>query len=143
MVRCYCAWCACCASAYTYNSFFHIRHMKVRLTKKMSNHQHLRTDWVEGETGDLPTIGECFVMFAKPLDPAADIRGIKTTPVISLEYLGNNTIMFKTANSIYALERLDESPSSDQTSILDLPVSFNDLVERFRHAMEDQVNSLD
>lgn len=76
--------------------------MKVRLTRLESSHRNLRTDSVEGDAPRLPKVGHRFSMAAAPLDPAADIRLIETSPVFELVPGG-----FKTMNSHYQLEVLE------------------------------------
>lgn len=71
------------------------------MTRLDSSHQNLRTDSVEGDAPRLPAIGRRFVMAAPPLDPAADIRLVETSPVMTVSNDG-----FTTLNSRYKLEVL-------------------------------------
>jgi len=80
---------------------------KVRLTKIKSNHNNIRTSTVEGVTYKLPEVGDTFTLFAEPLDPHFDLRGVYTTEVKLVERIGNE-FQFSTANSTYKLELLEE-----------------------------------
>jgi hypothetical protein len=79
--------------------------MKVKLTKLSSTHQNLRTDTIEGNADLLPEVGQCFAMTAEPLDPRASFRWVRTTPIQSIEAMGD-TYRFTTENSTYQLEVL-------------------------------------
>jgi hypothetical protein len=73
---------------------------RVLLSRVKSTHTRLRTDTVLGWTNALPAVGEPFVMSADPLDPAASMRLVTTTPVVALGAGGE----FSTENSTYRLE---------------------------------------
>lgn len=81
----------------------------VRLTKIESSHSALRTDTVEGEIEELPTLNNRFKMFVKPLE-AGMFRYITTSPVQKITRGGKdikwNVILFETLNSKYKLEAL-------------------------------------
>lgn len=90
--------------------------MKARLTRINSNHENLRTDWVDGQCQELPNVGSEFILIGQALDPTLRALGagrlihttevqevtvVKTTPPIK--------IRFKTVNSTYELEVQDET----------------------------------
>ena len=91
--------------------------MKAKLTKLKSNHTQLRTDVIEGMIPLLPKVGLSFSIYAKPLDEAADVRIVTTTPIEHLTEVsedlsgesGKRVWAFDTANSTYRLELLDET----------------------------------
>lgn len=78
--------------------------MKVTLHKLKSNHQHLRTDTVAGETQSLPTKGFPFVMYSEPLTEDGDIRVVTTTLVTEVVQERDGYLEFTTVNSTYGLE---------------------------------------
>ena len=76
------------------------------LTKIDSNHSNLRTNEVEGVTGNLPEVGKSFTLAGESLTEGADVRIISTTEIKSVD-IKYNTIVFKTKNSTYQLDILD------------------------------------
>jgi len=80
--------------------------VKVLLTKLFSSHENLRTRSVMGFSHDLPVVGEPFVLFSNPLDPAASIRVVRTTPVEKTLDPPNGSSEFWTANSHYRIDIL-------------------------------------
>ena len=78
--------------------------IKVKLTRITSNHNNLRTDSVEGETEQLPTPGEDFVLLGVGLEFGT--RMVRTTPVGEVMNLSEKEMEFKTKNSHYRLELL-------------------------------------
>lgn len=82
---------------------------KIKLTKLSSNHSYVRTTEVVGECEELPQINTVFIMTGPPLDPiAGDTRLIATTPIKSIKESIDNVIDFKTENSHYQVEIIDE-----------------------------------
>jgi hypothetical protein len=81
---------------------------KIRLTKLSSEHEHLRTDVVDGVIHKEPKLYESLEIYAKSLNPEAIERYIKTSPIIDIEYFDqvgiSNIIIFKTVYSKYKLE---------------------------------------
>ena len=77
----------------------------VKLTKIESNHDHLRTNEVEGVTNILPEVGKNFTLIGEPLTDGANVRIINTTEIKSVDK-EENTIIFKTLNSTYQLDIL-------------------------------------
>ena len=63
--------------------------MRVRLTR-MTGGSALRTDSVEGETDDMPTVGQPFFLSAPPLVEGR-IRLVNTTRVVALHDDGEFT----------------------------------------------------
>lgn len=81
--------------------------MKAKLTKVESTHNNLRTNEIVGRPLFIPEVGRSFIMWSEPLDKDMDIRQITTSVVKSVELIGDNLYEFKTMNSIYKLEILD------------------------------------
>ena len=80
--------------------------MKGKLIKLVSSHENLRTPIVFGDFERPPSIGERFEMTSDPLDPAAAMRWIQTSPVEYFwcaEIQKSKVVCFKTENSVYAL----------------------------------------
>jgi hypothetical protein len=75
---------------------------KVKMVKKESNHNNLRTNEIEGFSNKLPFVGENFILLSKGLEQG--VRVVRTTSVTELE--GNT---FKTLNSIYIFDVLEEN----------------------------------
>lgn len=73
--------------------------MKVTLRKVQSTHSNLRTDVIDGEAFRLPSVGECFCVYAAPLFGSGGFRYVMTSPVASLEE-GKG---FTTQNSTYEM----------------------------------------
>ncbi len=93
--------------------------MKIKLTK-VSRPEGLdgglRTPSVVGETDSLPTIGRCFEMTGKPLDPTASIRCVNTSKVMAMSSAfteqSNTIFTLKTqSGSVYTVEVTDPTPS--------------------------------
>ena len=80
--------------------------MKVQLKKLESTHENLRSDIVVGNASDLPEIDYGFVMCSRPLELSKDFRFVCTSPVRTIEKLGN-LIVFTTENSTYELTILE------------------------------------
>lgn len=85
--------------------------MKVKLYKVESTHNNVRTNETEGVAPAMPEVGKTFLLYAEPLTPGATVRYIHTTTIQSVEELSNKLIEFKTRNSTYRVEKLDESDS--------------------------------
>lgn len=68
----------------------------------------LRTKLVTGVAVALPVIGDEFEMFADPLDATEGQRFIETTPVRTIKKLSETNWVFKTRNTTYGLELLEE-----------------------------------
>jgi hypothetical protein len=84
--------------------------MRVRL-ERVKNGVALRTSEVLGEAGELPRVGEKFLMTAPPLDPTAgNMRMVLTSPVVAIfadyDAVEADSITFQTENSTYRLTRL-------------------------------------
>jgi len=83
--------------------------LKVKLKKIESTHNNLRTDNIEGKTTRIPEIGHPFQLFAESLTEGGDFRSVTTTKIQESEYKEDSrTFVFKTLNSLYELEVLDE-----------------------------------
>ena len=85
---------------------------RVLFKKIESTHNNVRTTETEGACPSLPEVGFSFRLFADPLTEGANLRMITTTKVAEMRALDDGEIVFKTANSTYAvtvLEDLDES----------------------------------
>lgn len=78
---------------------------KVRLTKIKSTHNILRTDVIEGESPWLPEVGKAVIVTGEGLE--FGYRVVHTTTIQSMEKI-DNVYRFKTRNSTYELEVLDE-----------------------------------
>lgn len=79
----------------------------VKLTKIESNHNNLRTDSIRGWCAELPVIGSSFAMMGPPL-ATGSVRLVRTSPVQTIEHT-DNRLRFRTENSTYELEVLDET----------------------------------
>lgn len=79
----------------------------ILLTKIESNHNNVRTKTMEGETRRLPQVARSFLIFAKGggLKIKGSDRMIHTTQVREIRLFDDFTIIFKTRNSTYKLER--------------------------------------
>lgn len=80
---------------------------KVVLRRIESVHDNLRTPEVTGTCSSLPTKNVDFIMVAPALTPGAAIRYVHTTPVTDVKLVAGK-FLFKTANSTYELELVDE-----------------------------------
>ena len=82
----------------------------VRLTRTTHNDTGLRTEIVEGFCVELPEVGQSFTMFAKGLSEDGSIRYVKTSEVIEIAYVIDeslkNTMTLKTLNNSYLVEVL-------------------------------------
>lgn len=82
------------------------------LTNESPNHNNLRTKSVEGQFRKLPEEGRAFFIFGEPLNKAANLRSINTSPVKSIKHeLRGSTMLFKTeTGSTYRLDyyRIEE-----------------------------------
>lgn len=87
---------------------------EVRLEKIRSNHDNLRTDFVEGFTSTLPTIGNVFTMASKGLE--FGMRLIQTSPILSVERI-KDEFVFQTVNSLYKLEILNYKDYDDNIDL--------------------------
>ena len=74
---------------------------KVKLTKKQSSHNNVRTNEIVGYAYALPQEGDHFCMFSEGLEMG--VRIIKTTPIVAL-----TEGEFKTQNSTYGFEVIEE-----------------------------------
>jgi hypothetical protein len=82
----------------------------VILEKIKSTHQRLRSDRIDGIAPGVPKVGECFYMGSSPIDPSADMRLVRTSPVKKVESKKGpiKTIYdFETENSTYCLTVYD------------------------------------
>lgn len=83
--------------------------LKVKLKKIESTHNNLRTNEIEGKTTHIPEVGHPFQIFGESLTEGNDFRCVTTTEVKESEYKEDSRIFtFKTLNSLYELEILDE-----------------------------------
>jgi hypothetical protein len=89
------------------------RHYNVKLFKIASIHNRVRTDTVLGMTADLPEIGKEFRMTGPGLK--FGMRLVLTTPVIAAARL-DDSFLFRTRNSTYALLVIDEFDDEAPTS---------------------------
>lgn len=64
----------------------------------------LRTNSVEGEFEQLPTVGEKFIILGEPLTEGTDVRVVSTSPVVAVDDPTQQTMFIKTENSLYKLE---------------------------------------
>lgn len=74
---------------------------KIRMTRIESNHENLRTPFVEGILLTPLEVGEEILVAAEPLNKAFAVRYVTTTPIQRIE--GN---VYHTANSVYLIEVL-------------------------------------
>lgn len=77
----------------------------MKLFKISSIHNNVRTSTIIGVTRDLPEIGKDFLMTGPGLEFGT--RVLRTTPIMSVTRL-DDTFLFRTRNSIYALLVVDE-----------------------------------
>ena len=77
--------------------------MKCVLTRLKSTHSKLRTDVIEGNTEELPKLGNSFYLIAKGLAEGTT-RYVSTTPVNKISPDGPNSMIFETKNTTYKLE---------------------------------------
>jgi hypothetical protein len=83
--------------------------LKVKLTRIRSNHNFLRTSEIVGKTAHIPEVGEEFMLFAPPLETKIGFRTVRTTKIRECLYdKGARKFIFQTANSLYALQVLDD-----------------------------------
>ena len=75
--------------------------IKIRMTRLDSNHENLRTPFVEGYSYCPLEVGSEIMITAQPLDDNFDVRCIRTTKVKKIE--GD---LYYTSNSIYRIEVL-------------------------------------
>lgn len=79
-----------------------MKFQKCKLTK-LVNGSAIRTNEVDGYAADVPKIGCDFVMFADPIDEAAESRLIRTSTVKDYNRSGN-VFTVTTLNSVYKIE---------------------------------------
>ena len=72
-----------------------------QLSKITSNHNNLRTDFMEGVVKELPKVGDTFQIVGEGLEYG--MRVIHTTEIKSIDQLNEDTVEFKTRNSTYHL----------------------------------------
>ena len=77
--------------------------MTGKLVKMLSGNTNLRTNEVLGEFSTLPNIGQRFQMRGEPLDPTKDLRVVETSPIVLVNHVSDNEIVFNTQNSMYKL----------------------------------------
>ena len=80
-----------------------------KLTKINSNHSNVRTDTMIGSAGNIPIVGEMFVIVnGEPLDSTHGESGrmIRTTTVKDVTKLNMFQYVFKTRNSEYRFDLL-------------------------------------
>lgn len=77
--------------------------MQGRLKKVSNNENDLRTAEIECEFEDLPCVGECFIIFSKPLELKDGVRVVRTSIIQEIERTPRG-FRFKTMNSVYELE---------------------------------------
>ncbi len=82
---------------------------KVKLTKISNNVNDLRTNSVEGTTGKMPVVGSYFSMAAESLTPENNVRLVSTSLIQEIDQISDSEVVFKTLNSTYRLEFLDEN----------------------------------
>jgi len=79
--------------------------LKGKLTKLSQNVNALRTDDIEGEFENLPTIGEHFIIINdEPINPIASGRIVRTSKIEEIRSEKENQYEFDTENSTYLLE---------------------------------------
>jgi len=92
--------------------------LKVKLKKIESNHSKLRSDVIEGKCTHVPEEGQTFEMFAESLTPDGAFRHITTSPIRECRYdEKDREFIFKTENSLYGLEVIDEKDPFDYSRI--------------------------
>lgn len=79
--------------------------MKVKLTKKQSNHNNLRTDEMIGTLQNKPELGYGITVYGEGI--VFGTRIIQTSPIQKIEVLSDGILELKTENSIYTLEFLE------------------------------------
>ena len=84
--------------------------MRGRLYKISSTHRNLRTETVDGEAPELPSVGGVFTLLGKGLE--FGVRFVETTPIKECTQLGSS-FLFKTYNSTYVFD-LKEKSDDDQ-----------------------------
>lgn len=89
--------------------------LNVKITKKESNHNNLRTSDMVGTTSQIPAVGHEFVVLGESLAYKGGTRVIHTTRVSNVKLnMAEKKMTFKTENSIYELDFLDKDITEDQ-----------------------------
>jgi len=78
--------------------------MHGNLTKLSDNKNALRTNNIEGDYSNAPSVGKSFTIFGEPLTKEADVRIITTSMVEEISAEEDHSITFRTLNSLYRLE---------------------------------------
>lgn len=81
---------------------------KINLEKFESTNTNLRTKTVLGQTDELPEVNHTFVMMAESLTPGGTFRYIETSLVKEIVSQDDKVIRFKTENSTYQINIVDE-----------------------------------
>lgn len=83
--------------------------ISVKLCRLASSNSNLRTQEVLGHTEKMPTKGESFTMYGKPLDPSMGFRMVTTSVVMEIMKSDDpKVITFATMNSTYTVALVDE-----------------------------------
>ncbi len=78
--------------------------MRVKITRVVSGHRYMRTDFMDGYLQDKPSVGKSITAFGKSLDDDPEkTRVLTTSPVVKIE--GN---LYYTKNSTYRIEPIGE-----------------------------------
>lgn len=85
--------------------------MRVKFTRisasDIKSDHPLRTEGCEGVLADAICLGEPLIILAKPIDPKANVRVIRTSPVVKLVKLAPNLSEVLTeTGSVYHIEYL-------------------------------------
>lgn len=81
--------------------------MKVKLIKIQSTHNNLRTVEAVGQLMEHPTVGHSFLLVSEPLNPEAQARLIRSSPIKKVTQLQDKLIEVQTENSTYHFETLE------------------------------------
>ena len=87
---------------------------QVKLTKLNSTHNNIKESEFIGSMPFEPKVGHTFFMAWPHEDPRKHNR-IQTSELIEKKYLNNKVFEFKTKNSTYQVEYLDENCYADGT----------------------------
>lgn len=74
------------------------------LRQKSESESGIREGKMEGDFTFLPEVGKGFQFFGKPLNDAADVRVVWTSPVTEILSNRGGRMVFKTLNTTYELE---------------------------------------
>ena len=72
--------------------------------RKVIGGERVRTDEVVGTSEQYPKVGDSFVIMAPSLYKFGSFRVVSTSPVEQISNGPGDTVIIKTANSIYSLD---------------------------------------